>query len=158
MAVFRWGSSMDAFRDLEREMDRWLRSMNISMEGLRIGRQYPPVNIYELDEEFLLTAEVPGTNTDDVEINVADGMVTIRGNRNDAASIPEDHFRRCERPRGPWERVLALPDRVQEDKLHAELTHGVLTLHLPKSPPSEIRQIPIVDSEQSARSSEASSE
>ncbi|REJ72047.1 MAG: Hsp20/alpha crystallin family protein [Planctomycetota bacterium] len=155
MAVFRWGSSIDAFRDLEREMDRWLRSVNFSMDGVRIGRQYPPVNIYELEDEFLLTAEVPGTKADDVEISIADGMVTIRGDRSDAATIPEDRFRRCERPRGAWERVLALPERIREDDLHAELTHGVLTLHLPKSPPSQARQIPIVDSEPPAGSNEA---
>ena len=44
MALFRWGSPIDAFRDMEREMDRVLRSMNQAFEGLRIGRPYPPVN------------------------------------------------------------------------------------------------------------------
>ncbi|MFO1094763.1 MAG: hypothetical protein U0992_15870 [Planctomycetaceae bacterium] len=64
MPVFRWGNAFDAIRDLEREMDRWLRSVNFTMEGVRAGRAYPAVNIYELDEEFLLTAELPGAKAE----------------------------------------------------------------------------------------------
>ena len=49
MPVFRWGSAFDAFRDLEREMDHLLHSVNMAFEGLRIGRPFPAVNIYELE-------------------------------------------------------------------------------------------------------------
>ena len=57
MAVFRWGHSWDAFHDLEREVDRLLQSVNLTFQGLRFGRQYPPVNLYELPEEYLIIAQ-----------------------------------------------------------------------------------------------------
>jgi HSP20 family protein len=148
MAVFRWGHALDAFRDLEREMDRLLRSVNLGFEGLRVARQYPPVNIYELDGEYLLTAELPGTRRDDLEVSVADGLVTIRGVRRGAAEVAEDRFRRSERPRGAWERTLSLPDRVQEEGMYAELNQGVLRLHLPKAPSAQPRQIRVVEAGQ----------
>lgn len=150
MPVFRWGHAFDAFRDLEREMDRLLRSVNFGAEGLRVARQYPPVNIYELDDEYLLTAELPGTKADDLELSVADGLVTIRGVRRGETDVAEDRYRRSERPRGTWERTLTLPDRVREHELHAELNHGVLKLHLPKAPSAQPRQIPVVDAGQAA--------
>lgn len=147
MAVFRWGHAFDPFRDLEREMDRLLRSVNLTMEGVRVGRPYPAVNIYELDDEYLLTAELPGTMVDDVELSVSEGLVTMKGTRRDHENVPDDRFRRSERPRGAWERSFALPQRIRESEMFAELQHGVLKLHLPKAPSAQSRQIPVVDAE-----------
>jgi HSP20 family protein len=145
MPVFRWGNAFDAIRDLEREMDRWLRSVNFTMEGVRAGRAYPAVNIYELDDEFLLTAELPGARVEDLELSVSGGVVTLRGSRSAETDVNQERFRRSERPRGVWERTLTLPARVREEDLHAELTNGVLRLHLPKAPSTTPRQIRVVE-------------
>jgi HSP20 family protein len=145
MPVFRWGNAFDAIRDLEREMDRWFRSVDFTVEGLRPGRAFPQVNIYELDDEFLLTAELPGARVEDLELSVSGGVVILRGARRDETEVAEERFRRSERPRGVWERSLPLPDRIREDDLRAELIHGVLRLHLPKAPSVEPRQIRVVD-------------
>jgi HSP20 family protein len=145
MPVFRWGNAFDAFRDLEREMDRWLRSVHHSMDGPRIGRQFPAVNIYELDDEFLLTAELPGARVEDLELSVSEGIVTLKGVRRADAEVPDDRYRRSERPRGIWQRTVTLPARVREEELHAELNQGVLKLHLPKAPSMQPRQIRVVE-------------
>lgn len=149
MPVFRWGNALDAIRDLEREMDRWLRSVNFTVEGIRAGRAYPPVNIYELDDEFLLTAELPGARKEDIELTVSGGAVTLRGSRSNQGDVPEERFRRSERPRGVWERTFTLPARVLEDGLDAELMNGVLRLHLPKAPTQQPRRIPVVERSES---------
>lgn len=143
MALFRWGSPLDAFRDMEREMDRVLRSMNQAFEGLRIGRPYPPVNVYERPAEFLLTAELPGVRTEDLELSVANGQLVLRGKRLEATEMPPERYRRSERPQGQWERSIPLPDRVQEEQMSAEFVNGVLTVHLPKAPSTQPRHIPI---------------
>jgi len=146
MPVFRWGNAFDAIRDLEREMDDWLRSVNFTMEGVRAGRAYPAVNIYELDDEFLLTAELPGARVEDLELSVSGGVVTLRGARRNDTEITEERFRRSERSRGVWERTLTLPvARVREEDLRAELFNGVLKLHLPKAPSQKARQIRVVE-------------
>ncbi len=145
MAVFRWGQAFDAFRDLEREVDRLMRS--ITMEGLRIGRPFPAVNIYELDDEILLTAELPGVSADELELSVANGLLTLKGRRGESSSVSEERYRRSERPVGQWERTFALPEKVRDEEMFAELNHGVLKLHLPKAPSEEPRRIPVMETD-----------
>ncbi|MBM79705.1 MAG: heat-shock protein Hsp20 [Planctomycetaceae bacterium] len=145
MAVFRWGQNWDAFHDLEREVDRLLQSVNLTFQGLRFGRQYPPVNLYELDEEYLLTAEVPGTRGEDLELTVAGGVLSIKGRRSDLEEIPSERFRRQERPRGTWQRSLKIPERIEEDQMSAEFNNGILKIHLPKAEALQARQIPIAE-------------
>lgn len=143
MAIFRWGNAFDAFRDLEREMDHLLHSVNMAFEGLRIGRPFPAVNIYELQGEYLLTAELPGTRVEDLDLSVSGGVLKLRGRRSSSSEVAEDQFRRSERAQGQWERSFTLPERVNEHELHAELVNGVLKLHLPKAPSALPRQIPV---------------
>jgi len=150
MPTFHWGNAFDAFRDLEREVDRLMQNVGRTLEGVRFGRPYPPINFYDLDDEYLLTAELPGTRVDDFELTVANGALTIRGRRTADDGIPEERYRRSERPRNEWERSFALPERIVEDDIHAELKHGVLKLHLPKAPSTQPRTIQIHD-EPSAR-------
>lgn len=145
MPVFRWGQAWDPFRDLEREVDRLLASVSLSFSGLRLGREYPAVNVYELNDSLLLTAEVPGTRPEDLEVLVADGVLTLRGKRTGATGVPDDRYRRQERLRGEWQRSLTLPERIQEDKLSAELTNGILKIRLPKAAATIPRQIPVTD-------------
>lgn len=145
MPVFRWGQSWHTFRELEREVDRLLNSVNLTFHGIRLGRQYPAVNLYELPDEFLLTAELPGTRAEDLELTIAGGILTIRGKRSDIEGVPDDRFRRHERFRGSWQRALSLPDRVQDEKLRAEFNHGILKIHLPKAEAATPRQIPVVE-------------
>lgn len=143
MAVFRWGHTWDPFHDLEREVDRLLQSVDLTFHGIRFGRQYPAVNLYDLPGEFLLTAEVPGTRSEDLELTIAAGVLTIKGKRNPPEGVPDEKFRRQERFRGAWQRSLTLPERVQDEKLSAEFNNGVLRIHLPKAASEKARQIPI---------------
>ncbi len=145
MPVFRWGQTWDTFRDLEREVDRLLHSVNLTFQGLRLGRQYPLVNLYELEHEFLLTAEIPGTRSEDLELTVAGGILTLKGKREDPEGIADEKFRRHERFRGSWQRSLSIPDRVREDELVAEFSNGILKIRLPKADELKPRHIPIAD-------------
>lgn len=143
MAVFRWGHSWDAFQDLEREVDRLLQSVNMTFQGLRFGRQYPPLNLYELADEYLITAEVPGVRTEDFELTIANGVLSLKGRSTEPEGTSEERFRRQERPRGTWQRSISVPDRVDAEKLSAEFTDGILKIHLPKAEETKPRQIPV---------------
>ena len=145
MAVFRWGHSWNAFQDLEREVDRLLQSVNLTFQGLRFGRQYPAVNLYELTDEYLLTSELPGIRAEDIELTIAGGVLNMKGKRSDLEQIPDENFRRQERPRGHWQRSLTIPDKIDDEKLTAEFNNGVLKIHLPKVEELETRQIPVVE-------------
>jgi HSP20 family protein len=145
MALFRFGHNWDPFGDLEREVDRLLRSVDLTFHGIRLGRQYPAVNLYEFEEEYVLTAELPGTKLDDLELTFAGGLLTLKGRRDDAAEVPENRYRRSERFHGEWQRVLSLPERIQDEGLTATFTDGVLRVRLPKGSPAPVRQIAVTE-------------
>ncbi|WP_010584514.1 Hsp20/alpha crystallin family protein [Schlesneria paludicola] len=144
MPVFRWGQTWDPFRDLEREVDQLLANVSL-FQGIRFGRQYPPINVYELDHELLLIAELPGTRAEDLEVLISEGVLTIKGKRSGPEGVADDRFRRQERPRGAWQRSLTLPAHIHEDQLAAELSNGVLRIRLPKAPVTAPRQIPVTN-------------
>jgi HSP20 family protein len=143
MALFRFGHHWDPFGDLEREVDQLLRSVNLTFQGFRLGRQYPAVNLYELENEFILTAELPGTRLEDLELTIAGGILTLKGRRDDSPDVPENRFRRSERFHGEWQRSLSLPERVREDELKATFVDGILKVRLPKGAQSPPRQITV---------------
>ncbi|WP_459557733.1 Hsp20/alpha crystallin family protein [Lacunimicrobium album] len=145
MAVFRWGSTWNSIHDLEREMDRLLQSVNLSFHSLRVNRPYPAINIYERPDEFLLTAEIPGTKSTDLDVSISGNMLTIRGIRQPDQNIPEELYRRRERRFGKWERTISLPDNVEDERMSATFLAGVLQLHIPKTPKQTPRQIPVSD-------------
>ena len=143
MAVFRLGQSWDPLRDLEREVDRLLQSVNLTFHGVRAGRKYPAVNLHESSDEYILTAELPATAPEDLELTLSNGLLTMSGQRQDEEEVPEERFRRQERPRGTWQRSLPIPERVQEEQLSANFHNGMLVIRLPNTPQAEPRQIPI---------------
>jgi HSP20 family protein len=143
MAVFRLGQSWDPLRDLEREVDRLLQSVNLTFHGVRSGRKYPAVNLHESADEYILTAELPATVPEELELTISNGLLTMSGQRRDEEEIPAERFRRQERPQGTWQRSLPVPERIREDQLTADFHNGVLVVRLPKAPQEEPRQIEI---------------
>src|SRR5262245_9775864 len=144
MSVFRWRETWEPFRDLERQVDRLLESLPFPIPVLRFERQFPPVNLYELDDEYLLAAELPGNAPENLELTVSNGVLTMKGKRPGPTGVADDQFRRHERAWGSWERSFSVPDRVQGDKVSAEFADGILRIHLPKAPESKARQIQVV--------------
>jgi HSP20 family protein len=145
MPLFRFGDNWDPLGDLEREVDRLLRSVDLTFHGIRLGRQYPAINLYELDDEYLLTAELPGTKLEDLELTFAGGILTLKGCRDDSPDVPEHRFRRSERFHGTWQRSMSLPERIREDDLAATFTDGVLRVRLPKGVQTPPRQIAVTE-------------
>ena len=143
MPLFRFGQSWDSLGDLEQEVDQLLRSVNLTFQGIRLGRPYPAINLYETEAAYLLTAELPGAKLEEIELTVGGGMLTLKGRRGGVENVSENSFRRSERFRGEWKRSLTLPGRVREEDLSATFTDGVLKVRLPKGAQNPPRQIPV---------------
>jgi HSP20 family protein len=92
----------------------------------------PPVDVYETENAFVLTAEVPGIEQDEVDLQVKDHVLLLKGRRNPCSESSESKYYRLERPSGTFERRFSLPDELETDKIHANLSEGVLTVTLPK--------------------------
>jgi HSP20 family protein len=98
--------------------------------GLR--RWVPAMDLVETDEQFVLTADLPGLGTDDVSIEVDDGVLTVSGERKVEHETKKDGFYRLERSSGRFRRSLTLPEGVEADKIAAKFTDGVLEISIPK--------------------------
>jgi HSP20 family protein len=144
MPVFRWRDGWEPLRDLERQVDRLLEGIPFPFPTIRLERQFPPVNVYDLEDEYLLTSELPGTSAESLELTVSNGVLTLKGSRLAPAGVGDEQFRRHERMWGNWERSLTVPERVLEDQVSAEFNNGILKVHLPKAAEVKPRQIQVV--------------
>ena len=144
MPVFRWGQNWNPIRDLEREVDRLLQGMNLSLQA-RSSRRFPLINLLDEGDRYVLTAEIPGVELSDLDVSAANGILTLKGHRKAPPEARDDSFRRQERFQGAWQRNLQLPHRINEERMTAEYTLGILKVILPKVEGSAARSIPVIE-------------
>ncbi|WP_051472045.1 Hsp20/alpha crystallin family protein [Patulibacter minatonensis] len=99
--------------------------------GLRAARWIPPVDLEEMDESYLLVADLPGVAHDDVAIDVDNDVLTLSGTRTTDAAGDARPFR-SECDRGEFERRVNLPEGVDAEQISASLDRGVLEIAIPK--------------------------
>ncbi len=92
----------------------------------------PPCDICETNRDFILKAETPGVELDDVLLEIKDAVVTIAGEKKRAQGASGRCYHRVERNGGKFHRSFTLPHSVDEKKVSASLKDGVLTVTLPK--------------------------
>ncbi|MEF8780431.1 MAG: Hsp20/alpha crystallin family protein [Haloferacaceae archaeon] len=129
-------------RDPFREIEELFERMNRELDGL--GGQFDPalsgrdvnVDVAEHDDDLVVTADLPGFHTDDIEVAVDDGSLTIEADREETLEeeVSEDgpRYHRRERRRTAVSRRVRLPVEVDETEATAQYTNGVLTVTLPK--------------------------
>jgi HSP20 family protein len=112
-------------------------------QPLRHVRQYPPINVYDAGEGYILSAQLPGLAPEDVELTITGETLTMRGERKRPEGVKDDNYRRQERPVGRWSRTITLPDRVDCTQVSASFTNGILTVNLPKAESAKPRHISV---------------
>lgn len=102
----------------------------------------PAVDICEEPTRFLIHADVPGVEPEGIDVSMADGTLSIKGER--AAETDESaELRRSERPRGTFHRRFTLPETADADAITARTSHGVLTVEIPKRTQPTPRRIQV---------------
>ena len=126
-------------------LSRLAGSLDPSLNGVAFGGWSPPVSIEETPEELLLTAELPGLAPEHVEVQVEDGVLTVRGEKRDerAAESGNRRFHVWERSYGSFARSFTLPRSVRADGIVATFENGLLRVRLPKAAESRSRKIPV---------------
>jgi HSP20 family protein len=135
---------------LRREIDR-LFDDTFARTG---GSFTPAVDIKENDKEIRLELELPGMRPEDVEITAENGVLTVRGEKQEERKEGEDNrYQVVERIYGTFLRTFQLPQGVDADQIKAEFNNGVLSLHIPKAALPQPKRIEIggsVDQRQQA--------
>jgi HSP20 family protein len=139
----RSGDETSPFLMLHREMNRLFddafRGFDLSPGTDRLFDRAlgsPNIEISESDKEVKVTAELPGLDEKDVEVELANGVLAIRGEKKTETEDKERMF--SERYYGRFERQIPVDD-VEQDKAAASFKNGVLSVTLPKSPEAERR-------------------
>jgi HSP20 family protein len=138
----RRGETADPFLALHREMNRLFddvfRGFDIAPSRnhsfLDSSASWPNIEVSETDKDVKVTAELPGLEENDVQVELANGVLSIKGEKK---TETEDNGRRfSERFYGLFERSIPIDD-VDEDKVSASFKNGVLTVTMPKSPQAQ---------------------
>ena len=103
----------------------------------------PAVDVVERNQEYEITAELPGMDESNIEVTVLNGMLTLKGEKTEEKEEKEKDYYLSERSYGSFQRAFTLPCRVQEDKVTAEVKNGVLTITLPKAEEARGRKIEV---------------
>ena len=146
MAIQRWDPQRDMI-DLQDRMNRLFdealsRSVGSEPdEALGSNAWRPPLDLIEEPARYVLRADLPGVGASDVEIQVEDGKLVLRGERRVDAGLSRESYLRVERPQGRFTVQIALPPSVQHNAIRATHRNGVVEILLPKrkdEPPSRI--------------------
>ena len=146
MLTTRWqplGLAWPEMKRMQEEMEQWSRRAEMNDPRRSVQSVYPPLNLWEDDDNLYVEAELPELELTDLEIIVnGDNQLSIQGERKQ----PEREngtWHRLERGHGGFSRVGVLPQYVDSDKVTAESKLGVLTITLPKREEAKARRIEV---------------
>ncbi|HPF73507.1 MAG: Hsp20/alpha crystallin family protein [Rhodanobacteraceae bacterium] len=103
----------------------------------------PRVDIKEENDRFLILADVPGVDPNAIEIDMDNGILSIRGERSASTTEEGERFSRVERSHGAFYRRFALPDSADPEGIVATGKHGVLEIVIPKRAETKPRRIQV---------------
>jgi len=139
----------DPYRELSSLQDRVNRAIGGGLtrrerdEELSLGAWIPPVDIVEEKDRILLTAELPGFQERDIEVQMEGGVLTLRGERKSETEKEGRTFHRMERSYGQFVRSFTLPNNVDREHIKANFSNGLLEIELPKREEAKPRLIKI---------------
>jgi HSP20 family protein len=132
MALIRWepGRELETFQsDIDRVFDAFLGGRPANGGG---RRWVPAMDLVETEDHFVLKADLPGLEEDDVKIELKDDVLTVSGERQAEHEERQDGYHRVERAYGSFSRSLLLPQGIDADKVQAAFDKGVLEVRIPK--------------------------
>jgi HSP20 family protein len=144
------------FMDLghrERDMDRviedffgrrmrpWGRDRWLGREGIDL--KVPTVDLFEEKADVVVKAELPGVDKDNIQVNLTDHTLTIKGEKKKEEEVKEENYYRSERSYGSFFRTIDLPTDVHADKVKATFKNGVLEVRMPKTEEAKAKEVKV---------------
>ncbi|MGD9808475.1 MAG: Hsp20/alpha crystallin family protein [Deferribacterales bacterium] len=142
MAIVRW----DPLKDLMTMHDRMNKIFDETLSKTAQGNYgdwLPPVDIFETEEEIIIIAELPGMKEEDLDIQVTDGVLSLKGEKKYPAEGERDNYYRLERAYGKFNRSFSIPNTVDITSVKASLKEGLLKVSLKKKEEIQPRVIKV---------------
>ena len=103
----------------------------------------PSVDIKEEERQFVISADIPGVDPDNIDVHMEKGMLTIKGERDSEKKTEREGYKRIEREHGVFYRRFTMPEGVDAEAINAKTTNGVLTITIPKKEQLQARKIKV---------------
>jgi len=116
--------------------ERWFRTDEMEVKP-------PIVDVFEEKDDIVVKAELPGMEKDNIEVNLTDHTLTIKGEKKKAEEIKEENYYRAERSYGSFLRTLDLPNEVRADKVKASFKNGILEVRMPKTEEAKTKEVKV---------------
>lgn len=140
------------------DMDQLFAHSMPGTQSGEFGQWWPSIDVSEKDGKMIVHADLPGTDKNDVHVEVTDGALTIRGERKREVQEDKGGFHHSERSYGSFYRSIPLPSGVKADEIKAQINNGVLEVTIPVPESQRARSIPIEENvEKKQTSSQAAS-
>jgi len=146
MELIRWNPMRDVFgfgHRMNHLFDDVFRPVAREDGGLSMWNGYPTVDIYDNDENIVITAELPGINKTDIVIDVKDRVLTLKGERSFDNEVKEEKYYCRERTFGKFQRAFRLPADVDPEKINADYKDGILKIDIPKPEEQKPKKITV---------------
>jgi HSP20 family protein len=143
MDLTRWETEMDRMMEdfFGRNRRPWLPSL--WSRGRLAELMTPALDVYEEKDDIVVKAELPGMTKEDIEVDVSDSHLILKGEKKKEEKIEEEGYFACERSFGAFHRSVELPREVQADKVKASFKNGILEIRLPKTEEAKTKEIKV---------------
>jgi HSP20 family protein len=134
------------FVALQREIDRVFDDFTRGFPSFGLfgtSELVPSMDVSETDKQIEITTELPGLEAKDVEINFADNVLTVRGEKKAEKEEKDKNYRMVERSYGAFARSIELPANVDPNSIKATIEKGVLKVVVPKPAPANVKKIEV---------------
>ena len=140
----RRGDFFGDLTDMQKEMNRLFDDFfGERRTGMTEGQWVPAVDVSETESELVVRAELPGMTHDDIEVNLQDNVLTLRGEKKQEKKEDKENFHRLERSYGSFTRSFSLPAGVKQEDIKAIFKDGILEVSLPKTEEVKPKKIAI---------------
>jgi len=146
-------SGLRSFEEIDRMFDEffsrsWMRPFGFGHPSFShlpapFEGRTPHVDIIDREDEVFVKAELPGVDKKDIELNMTENSVTIKGSTKAEEKEEKGDYHRCEISQGSFSRTMSLPSDVDTDKAIAKFKHGILSLTIPKVKKSKHKNVKI---------------
>jgi len=137
----RW-ESFSGLTTLRREMDRLFERF-LGREASPLGEVEPAIEVADTPAAVIVKAQVPGVSKENLQVNVTDNALTLKGEVQEDKTTEEKNYHRREFHYGAFARTITLPTTVQAEQAIAQLKDGVLEVTIPKRETTKAKDVPI---------------
>lgn len=116
--------------------ERWFRADEMEVKP-------PIIDVFEEKDDIVVKAELPGMEKDNIDVNLTDHRLTIKGEKKKEDEVKEENYYRAERSYGSFLRTLDLPKDVRADKVKASFKNGILEIRMPKTEEARTKEVKV---------------